>query len=209
MISRPSPSRAWIWHERTASPSRWTVQAPQSAAPQPNFVAVSRNSSRSSQSSGVSGSPSKLMGFPLTVSLRVIVGLRKLRDARARHRARRGRNAGVRRRFVTHWNRAPMWPRSRRFLTRNGRPGSRLAEKCIFGPKFGPGLCGASTFPIIGPGGWRRTYHALTGSGPEGSSPTDCERVDRQPPILFAHGPHPLIALRAWLALRGGAARYA
>ena len=41
-----------------AWPSICTVQAPQSAAPQPNFVPVSPNSSRKYHSSGIDGSPS-------------------------------------------------------------------------------------------------------------------------------------------------------
>ena len=58
------------------------------------------------------------------------------------------------------------------------------------------------TFPIIGAGGWRRTYHALTGSGPEGSSPNDFELVVRQSPFIRSRADR--LALRAWLALRGG-----
>ena len=44
-----------VWHERAATPLRWTVQAPHWAMPQPYFVPVSSSSSRSTQSSGVSG----------------------------------------------------------------------------------------------------------------------------------------------------------
>jgi hypothetical protein len=43
--------------DRTASPSRWTVQAPQAAMPQPDFVLVSPSSSRRYQGNGVHGSP--------------------------------------------------------------------------------------------------------------------------------------------------------
>ena len=39
---------------RTASPLRWTVQAPQRPAPQPNFVPVIRKCSRMTHNSGVS-----------------------------------------------------------------------------------------------------------------------------------------------------------
>jgi hypothetical protein len=41
------------------------VQAPQSALPQPNFVRVMPNTSRNTQSNGVSPSTSTLCVFPL------------------------------------------------------------------------------------------------------------------------------------------------
>ena len=47
-----------VMQERVASPSIWTVQAPQSAMPQPNFVPVIPSTSRRTQSSGVSPSTS-------------------------------------------------------------------------------------------------------------------------------------------------------
>src|SRR5215510_11002645 len=56
---------------RADSPSTWTVQAPHSATPQPYFVAVSPNSSRRYQSSGIDGSPSKDCTWPLTCNLTI------------------------------------------------------------------------------------------------------------------------------------------
>ena len=49
-----------VTHERTALPSRWIVQAPHSARPQPNLVPVMPSTSRSTQSMGVSSSTSTL-----------------------------------------------------------------------------------------------------------------------------------------------------
>ena len=43
-----------VWQERTASPLRWTVQAPHKPAPQPNFVPVICRCSRMTHNSGVS-----------------------------------------------------------------------------------------------------------------------------------------------------------
>src|SRR4029078_13152069 len=54
VIFLPTASLTWVWQERTASQLRWTVQAPQRPAPQPNFVPVICNCSRITQSSGVS-----------------------------------------------------------------------------------------------------------------------------------------------------------
>src|SRR5437868_10138713 len=54
VIFLPTASPMEVWHERTASPFTCTVQAPQSPAPQPNFVPVICNCSRMTQSSGVS-----------------------------------------------------------------------------------------------------------------------------------------------------------
>ena len=45
-------------HERVATPSIWTVQAPHWAMPQPYFVPVSPIESRNTQRSGVRGSTS-------------------------------------------------------------------------------------------------------------------------------------------------------
>jgi hypothetical protein len=43
------------------------VHAPHNAMPQPNFVPVSSATSRKYQSSGMSGSPSKVFSFPFTL----------------------------------------------------------------------------------------------------------------------------------------------
>ena len=50
----PFASATGSEHERTGSPSTWTVQAPHCAMPQPYFVPVSPTTSRSAQSSGMS-----------------------------------------------------------------------------------------------------------------------------------------------------------
>src|SRR6202035_2285079 len=63
----PATSDSGIEHERTASPSICTVQAPQAAMPQPNLVPVSLRCSRNTQSSGVSGAASTSCRCPLTV----------------------------------------------------------------------------------------------------------------------------------------------
>src|SRR6187401_3864831 len=57
------------WQERTAWPSRWTVQAPQKPPPQPNLVPVRPASSRRYQSKGMSGSPSNVRRAPLSVKV--------------------------------------------------------------------------------------------------------------------------------------------
>ena len=50
----PAARRTGVTHDRTASPSRWTVQAPHRAMPQPNLVPVRPSVSRMTHSSGVS-----------------------------------------------------------------------------------------------------------------------------------------------------------
>src|SRR5258708_25861557 len=65
VIFLPATSEIAVWHDRTASPLTWTVQAPQSPAPQPNFVPVICNCSRIAQSSGVSGAASTDIFRPL------------------------------------------------------------------------------------------------------------------------------------------------
>jgi hypothetical protein len=48
----------------------WTVQAPQSAIPQPNFVPVMSRTSRRTQSNGISGLTSgKVLDFPFKVKV--------------------------------------------------------------------------------------------------------------------------------------------
>src|ERR1700730_9744370 len=54
--------------ERTALPSRCTVQAPHCAIPQPNFVPVIPKRSRSTQSSGISAGASTVLLSPLIVN---------------------------------------------------------------------------------------------------------------------------------------------
>src|SRR5712672_366012 len=55
-------------HDRVAAPSTCTVQAPHSAFPQPYLVPVISNTSRSTQSNGMSGSTSTCRIFPLMTS---------------------------------------------------------------------------------------------------------------------------------------------
>src|SRR4029077_18565845 len=64
---RPATPLIRVVHERVASPSTCTVQAPQSAIPQPNFVPVSPSVSRKTQSSGVSGLTSTECACPFTL----------------------------------------------------------------------------------------------------------------------------------------------
>src|SRR5215831_8654162 len=56
-----------VMQDRAATPSTCTVQAPQSATPQPNLVPVMPRTSRNTQSSGVSPSTSTLCVLPLTL----------------------------------------------------------------------------------------------------------------------------------------------
>src|SRR5258707_2347463 len=65
-IDLPFASLIAVTQDRVASPSRWIVQAPQAATPQPNFVPVSPRTSRRYQSTGIDGSPSKVCAWPLT-----------------------------------------------------------------------------------------------------------------------------------------------
>src|SRR5215467_14419239 len=62
-------------HERVATPSTCTVQAPHCAMPQPYLVPVRPTFSRITQSSGVSGSTSTLNDFPLIVRFAIAVPL--------------------------------------------------------------------------------------------------------------------------------------
>src|SRR5690348_14427537 len=65
----PTASFAEVWHDRTAVPSRCTVQAPQRPAPQPNLVPVICKCSRMTQSKGVSSAASTCLAWPLMVSV--------------------------------------------------------------------------------------------------------------------------------------------
>src|SRR5262245_55654846 len=51
----PRASPTVVWQERTALPSRWTVQAPHRPEPHPYLVPVSLRCSRTTQSRAVSG----------------------------------------------------------------------------------------------------------------------------------------------------------
>src|SRR3954463_4077505 len=69
VIFLPAASLSEVWQDRTASPFRCTVQAPQRPAPQPNFVPVICNCSRMTQSSGVSLDASTDIFRPLILRL--------------------------------------------------------------------------------------------------------------------------------------------
>src|SRR5215467_8367099 len=61
-----------VTQERVATPSICTVQAPQSAIPQPNFVPVMPSTSRNTHNRGVSPSTSTVRSIPLTLMVIVI-----------------------------------------------------------------------------------------------------------------------------------------
>src|SRR5258708_30010686 len=67
VICLPSAALTGSEQERTGSPSRWTVQAPHCAMPQPYLVPVRPTFSRIAHSSGVSGSTSTWKVLPLIV----------------------------------------------------------------------------------------------------------------------------------------------
>src|SRR4029077_20200798 len=68
VISVAAISRMATTQDRIASPFLWTVQAPHSAIPQPNLVAVRLSSSRRYHNNGISGSPSNERSTPLTLN---------------------------------------------------------------------------------------------------------------------------------------------
>src|SRR6267378_3328395 len=71
VISAPANVLICFVQERMAFPFSSTVQAPQSAMPQPNFVPVNPRMSRKYQSSGISGSPSNVRAEPFTFKLTI------------------------------------------------------------------------------------------------------------------------------------------
>src|SRR5690349_23219951 len=72
VIFLPATSPTMVWHERTASPLTWTVQAPHSPAPHPNLVPVICNCSRMAHSSGVSFAASTDMLCPLMLRVGIV-----------------------------------------------------------------------------------------------------------------------------------------
>src|SRR5438034_1304932 len=68
-MTRPATAATGSTQVRVATPSRWTVQAPHWAMPQPNLVPVSPSVSRSTQRSGVPGVTLTVSRLPLTVKL--------------------------------------------------------------------------------------------------------------------------------------------
>src|SRR4029453_5500131 len=69
----PAAAPTGYTQERTAAPFTCTVQAPQAAIPQPNFVPVMPASSRMAHNRGIWGSASSAVGFPLRLGWTGIV----------------------------------------------------------------------------------------------------------------------------------------
>src|SRR5262249_29934549 len=65
VIAWPAAALTGMTQDRLGLPSRCTVQAPQSAAPQPNLVPFMPRRSRRAHSSGISGGASTVCDFPL------------------------------------------------------------------------------------------------------------------------------------------------
>ena len=65
-----------VMQERIGLPSMWTVQAPHSAKPHPNFVPVMPRTSRRTHSSGVSSSTSTVWFVPLILIIKAMGVLR-------------------------------------------------------------------------------------------------------------------------------------
>src|ERR1700746_1576575 len=70
VVTLLSPTSAReVWQGRTGWAFMWTVQAPQSACPHPNFVPFRPRRSRMAHKRGIVGStPSRTRSCPLTVS---------------------------------------------------------------------------------------------------------------------------------------------
>src|SRR5271163_1457514 len=62
---RPAIAESWVTQDRTAFPSKCTVQAPHNAMPQPNLVPLRPATSRSAHSKGMVGSASSVADLPL------------------------------------------------------------------------------------------------------------------------------------------------
>src|SRR5579872_2247130 len=71
----PATCDTGVEQDRIALPSTCTVQAPQSPAPQPNFVPVSSSVSRKTQRRGVSGGTLTLRSLPLTRKVMSAMGV--------------------------------------------------------------------------------------------------------------------------------------
>jgi hypothetical protein len=67
VIALPAASDTGKMHERTAAPSRYTVQAPHSPMPHPDSMPVKPRTSRSTDNRDKSGSTSTVRATPLTV----------------------------------------------------------------------------------------------------------------------------------------------
>src|SRR2546428_2754742 len=77
VIACPTAALTGVTHDRLGIPSRCTVQAPQSATPQPNFVPFMPSRSRRTHRSGMSDGASTLCDLPLILS----VTMSRLRSA--------------------------------------------------------------------------------------------------------------------------------
>src|SRR5688572_23409032 len=64
----PATAEMGVVQARTASPPTSTVHAPQTAMPQPNFVPVSPNSSRTTHINGVSGCDADETALPFRMN---------------------------------------------------------------------------------------------------------------------------------------------
>src|ERR1700719_984396 len=73
VIFLPATVDMGVTHERAASPSICTVQAPHKAMPQPNFVPVMFSVSRKTHSSGISGLTSTVCGLPFSTKLMAMI----------------------------------------------------------------------------------------------------------------------------------------
>src|SRR6185312_1575376 len=79
VIARPSTAVTGSTHERTAAPSRWTVQAPHCERPQPNLGPCNPSWSRSTYSSIVSGSACTECCLPFILRW-MVVGMTRSRS---------------------------------------------------------------------------------------------------------------------------------
>src|SRR6266851_10418742 len=77
VIALPAAALTGVTQERIAWPPRCTVQAPQSAIPQPNFVPVMPSTSRNTHKRGVSPSTSTVRSIPLTLIV-IAIGTSRL-----------------------------------------------------------------------------------------------------------------------------------
>src|ERR1039457_7487145 len=68
-MCRPSTPDNGMTQERIAWPSTWTVHAPHSAIPHPNFVPGRPATARIAHSNGILGSASRVVGLPLRTNV--------------------------------------------------------------------------------------------------------------------------------------------
>ncbi len=128
-----------VTQARTALPSRWTVQAPHCAIPQPNLVPVKPRTSRRTQSSGMSGGASTSRSWPLTTSFigAALPGpkggslgrekpLPPVKNAPSRASARKLRRCGWRR--AGQGGRRPSRPQCGRRESRTAGPGRSIGS---------------------------------------------------------------------------------